>query len=143
MCLLDALKSHFRPISVSLRWLKMGWGCKRCKFETSTKTDLLKHYRLCHGHDGQPQPCLYQDCFCSFTAIDHIYQEITLRRLSIESDLLKVSLSLASLALPAQSPQKENFLDTLVNKKHETVTHVFKNCNLSTNIYGTFASHRS
>lgn len=28
-------------------------------------------------------------------------------------------------------------------KKHETVICVFKNCNYSTNIYGTFASHRS
>lgn len=75
-------------------------------------------------------------------AIDHIYQEITLRRLSIESDLLKVSLSLASLALPAPSPQKENFLSTLVDKKYKTVTRVLK-YNLSTNIYGTFASHGS
>lgn len=70
-------------------------------------------------------------------AIDHIYQEITLRRLSIESDL-----SLASLALPAPSPQKENFLSTLVDKKYKTVTRVLK-YNLSTNIYGTFASHGS
>lgn len=28
-------------------------------------------------------------------------------------------------------------------KKHETVICVFQNCNFRTNIYGTFASHRS
>ena len=47
-------------------------------------------------------------------ALDHIYQEITLRKLRKESEL-HVSLSLASVAVPAQSPQKESFLNTLVD----------------------------
>lgn len=123
----------------------MGWGCKRCKFETSTKTDLLKHYRLHHGHAGQPQPCLYQDCFCSFKTWcshrSHLSrnhsQETQHRVRSAES------LSLQVLHCQCNLHRKRIFLNTLVDKKYETVIRVFKNCNLSTNIYGTFASHRS
>lgn len=81
---------------------------------------LLKHYRLCHGHGGQPLPCLYQDCFCSLKTWG-----------SLRSHLKK-------------SFSGKIFFEHLGQhlKKHETVICVFKNCNFSTNIYGTFASHR-
>lgn len=50
-----------------------------------------------------------------WVALDHIYQEITLKKLKKESDLLKVSVSLASVAVPVQSPKRESFLNTLIN----------------------------
>lgn len=44
----------------------MDWPCKICKFATSTKEELMKHYRLRHIPSVQPLPCPYLDCFCSF-----------------------------------------------------------------------------
>lgn len=54
-------------------------------------------------------------------ALDHIYQEITLRKLRNESDLQKLCLSLASVEV--QSPQKNSFLSILVD--------IWKNTKLS------------
>lgn len=56
-------------------------------------------------------------------ALDHIYQEITLRKLRNESDLQKLCLSHASVVAPVQSPQKNSFLSTLVD--------IWKNTKLS------------
>lgn len=47
-------------------------------------------------------------------ALDDIYQDITLRELRKDSDLQKVSLLLVLVAMPRQSPQKENYLNTWV-----------------------------
>lgn len=52
-------------MSNSESW-SMDWPCKICKFATSTKEELMKHYRLRHIPSVQPLPCPYLDCFCSF-----------------------------------------------------------------------------
>ncbi|KAF3837730.1 hypothetical protein F7725_009498 [Dissostichus mawsoni] len=66
-------------------------------------------------------------------ALDHIYQEITLRKLRKESELQCCSASTIST-------ERELFEHLGRHlKKHETSP----NCNLSTNIYGTFAFHKS
>lgn len=56
----------------------MHWTCKICKFETSRRNELLKHYRLKHSHGGLFMPCLYWDCYCSFEHMLLIGTENTL-----------------------------------------------------------------
>lgn len=126
----------------------MSWGLKMCKFETSSKIELLKHYRLRHGHGGQLLPCLHQDCFSSFktwgSLRSHLSrnhsQETQERGRSVES----LSFTCQCCSNSTISIEKEFFKHFGQHlKQHETVVCVFKNCNFSTNIYGTFASHRN
>ncbi len=46
----------------------MNWLCKICTFTSSKRLELLKHYRLQHGHHSRNQsiPCLHSDCPCTF-----------------------------------------------------------------------------
>lgn len=101
-----------------------------------------------HGHGGQPLLCLYQDCFCSFRAWGSLRSHLSRHHLkgtqvrfrSAES----ISFTCPCCNAKTISTERELFEHLGQHlKKHETVICVFQNCNFSTNIYGTFASHRS
>lgn len=126
----------------------MGLGCKICKFETKTQIALLKHYRLYHGHGGQPVPCLYQDCFCSFRTWGSLRSHLSRHHSKGTQERFRSaeSISFTCPCCNAKTISTERELFEHLGrhlKKHETVICVFQNCNFSTNIYGTFASHRS
>ena len=119
-----------------------------CKFETSTKTKLRKHYRLHHGHGGQPFPCLYQNCLCSFKTWSSLKSHLTRNHSQETQETVRSSetLSFSCQCCNASAISTERqFFEHLGRhlKKHDSVVCVFKNCNLNINIYGTFASHRS
>lgn len=129
-------------------YLKMGLGCKMCKFETKTQIALLKHYRLYHGHGGQPLPCLYQDCFCSFRTWGSLRSHLSRHHSKGTQERFRSaeSISFTCPCCNAKTISTERELFEHLGrhlKKHETVICIFQNCNFSTNIYGTFASHRS
>lgn len=44
------------------------WQCKDCKITITTRSQLLKHYRLVHRHCGRGIrfSCTYSDCRCRF-----------------------------------------------------------------------------
>ena len=127
--------------------LKMDWECKLCKFESSTQTVLLKHYRLHHGHGGERLACIHQDCFCSFKTWGSLRSHLSRKHSHETQEKVRSaeSLSFACQSCTSAISTEKEFFEHLGRhlKKHETVTCVFKNCNFSTNIYGTFASHRS
>ena len=120
----------------------MGIECKLCKFETSTPTGLLRHYRLRHGHGGERLPCIYQDCFCSFKTWGSLRSHLSRQHFheaqqSVRSETLSFTCQCCSSS--AISTERELFEHLGRHlKKLESVVCVFKNCNFSTNIYGTF-----
>lgn len=125
---------------------KMKWNCKKCKFETPRRTDLLKHYRLRHGHCGEFLPCLYWECYCSFKTWGNLQTHLSRSHSSRESAIQKGILSLKCPCCTLSTISTESEYFQHINhhlKKQETVTCVFENCHFKTNIYGTFASHRS
>ncbi|XP_041949691.1 uncharacterized protein LOC121709989 isoform X3 [Alosa sapidissima] len=124
----------------------MNWICKICKFETPRKTDLLKHYRLRHGHGGEFLPCLYWECCCSFktwgSLRTHLSRNHSTRALVTRSEILSFKCPCCSLnSISTERGYFEHISHHL--KKQETVPCVFENCSFKTNIYGTYASHRS
>lgn len=124
----------------------MSWTCKYCKFETSKRIELLKHYRLKHPHTGQgwSVPCLYLDCPCSFRGWGPLRAHLSRHHTQTEQLRQTVSFSCLVCNLFSCHTERQYFEHLGVHlKKHETVHCVFRDCDYSTNIYSTFASHRS
>ena len=120
----------------------MKWACEICRFETPRKTDLLKHYRLRHGHGGESLPCLYWECCClkhgaaCEPTCHSIRDTVTLSTV--------LSFKCSCCPLNTISTAREYFEHIGHHlKKQETMCCVFENCPFKTNICGTFASHRS
>ncbi|KAK6479283.1 hypothetical protein HHUSO_G19991 [Huso huso] len=123
----------------------MRWLCKICSFVTSRKTELLKHYRLRHGH-SQSLPCLYTNCLCSFKTWSALKSHLSRQHATDQSvrpgEVLSFKCEICNSC--SFSTEKNYFEHLGIHlKKHETLVCVFEKCNFSTNVYGTFASHRS
>lgn len=124
----------------------MNWCCKICKYATPRKTVLLKHYRLRHVHCGQFLPCLYWECYCSFKTWASLKSHMTRSHSSYKTAKVNdvLSFKCPCCSLSSITTEREYFEHIGRHlKKHETITCVFENCHFKTNIYGTFASHRT
>lgn len=122
----------------------MRWSCKNCTFRTSKRLELLKHYRLKHLHTGRALPCLYSDCPCSFKGWGALRTHLS--RDHTQTEKLEQTVSFSCLVCNSSNfhTERQYFEHLGVHlKKHETVHCVFKDCDYITNIYSTFASHKS
>lgn len=124
----------------------MDWQCKNCNFTTSKRLDLLRHYRLQHGHFGRSQsiPCLYQDCPCTFRTWGALRTHLS--RYHPQATKPGQLLSFTCLVCNSSCFDTERIYFEHLGchlKKFETVTCVFKDCEFKTNIYTTFHSHKS
>ncbi|XP_058496151.1 uncharacterized protein LOC131466732 [Solea solea] len=124
------------------------WRCKQCAETLSTRYQLLKHYKLKHGHFGQRHtfPCTYYDCPCSFKTWNALKTHLS--RCHVE-EILGTSAELVTftcILCPGSvfSSSREYFSHTNNHlKKYETVPCMFQNCSFQTNIYATFKSHKN
>ncbi len=124
----------------------MRWSCKICSFRSSKLLDLLKHYRLKHLHTGQGRslPCLYSDCPCSFKGWGALRTHLSRDHTQSEQSGQIASFSCLVCNSCSYHTERQYFEHLGVHlKKHETVHCVFKDCDYNTNIYSTFASHKS
>lgn len=124
----------------------MKWSCKLCNMVVPKKGDLMKHYRLRHDYMGrQLQPCLYSDCPCSFKTLNSLRSHLSRHH----APEIRPPGQITSFKCPnchcSMFASANDFLKHLRFhlKRHETVTCVFKDCNFKTNVYGTFAAHKS
>lgn len=123
----------------------MRWLCKNCDFSSPKRLELLKHYRLKHLHQGRSLPCLYSDCPCLFKGLGALRTHLC-RDHAQAQEHLGQTISFSCLVCNSSSFHTERqYFEHLGThlKKHETVHCVFKDCEYSTNIYSTFASHKS
>lgn len=126
----------------------MKWICKFCSAVISTKAGLLKHYRLQHDCLGRHRslPCVFPDCPCSFKTLNSIRSH--LKRYHAPCDVQTPADNFSFLcqhcASVTFSTEAEFFTHLRQHlKKHETVDCVFNQCDFRTNVYGTFAGHKS
>lgn len=124
----------------------MEWKCKLCVFVTSSKGALLKHYRLKHGHFGRGHclPCIHLNCSCSFRTWGglrtHLYRAHKSEETESQTDVA-FKCKICNLCFPNM---KDYFQHINVHlKRLETIECVFDGCEFKTNIYGTYATHRS
>lgn len=124
------------------------WQCKGCSSETPTRDQLLKHYRLKHPHYGRqhPYPCPYSSCPCTFNlgnALRSHLCRVHNRETSQQTSSL-ATFNCHVCGFPEVSSEKEYFAHLNLHlKANETVPCFFKGCSFSTNIYGTFKSHKN
>ncbi|XP_049330682.1 uncharacterized protein LOC111195788 isoform X1 [Astyanax mexicanus] len=122
----------------------MLWFCKICDFRASKRLELLKHYRLKHLHSNQGHslPCLYSNCHCSFKGWGALRAHLS--RDHTQSEHLGQNVFSCLICNSCFHTERQYFEHLGAHlKKHETVNCVFKDCDYSTNIYSTFASHKS
>ena len=126
----------------------MRWPCKVCSAVLLTKGDLLKHYRLQHGTfgHGHSLPCLHIDCPCSFKSWNALRTHVSRYHVEVDSPSPDTALSFkcqvcGRLGFSTEKDYFEHLGHHL--KNNETVECVFEGCNHQTNIYGTFAAHKS
>lgn len=124
----------------------MNWHCKTCDFVAQRRSELLKHYRLKHGHWGRNQsvPCLHSDCPCSFKTWSSLRTHLT--RYHVQSAASVPLRTFTCLVCRSRGFQTERqYFEHLGShlKRFETVSCVFQDCDHTTNIYRTFFSHKS
>lgn len=124
----------------------MRWSCKSCTFSAVKRVELLRHYRLKHFHTGQGRslPCLHTNCPCLFKNWGALHAHLSRDHSEGERLAQFVTFSCLVCNLGRFHTERQYFehLGTHL-KKFETVTCVFKDCDYRTNIYSTFASHKS
>ncbi|XP_039905983.1 uncharacterized protein LOC120745310 [Simochromis diagramma] len=124
----------------------MGWQCKICKSFSTTKGNLLRHYRLQHATfgRGQHQPCLYGSCPCTFKTQGALRTHLSRYHTAEESPRPGVITAFKCLACTAFCSTQKDYFQHIGNhlKRHETVFCVFNGCDFRTNIYNTFLKHK-
>lgn len=124
------------------------WQCKDCKITVSTRSQLLKHYRLVHGHYGRGNrfPCTYSECPCSFKTWNALHSHLSRNHAKENTGLLA---SVATLNCHVCScgdiASEREYFSHIHNhlKNSETVPCMFEHCSFQTNVYGTFKSHKN
>ena len=123
----------------------MRWVCKICNFKSDKRIELLKHYRLKHGNGGRSQsvPCLHTNCPCSFKTFNALRTHLTRQHVELvtQREVLSFRCQLCCSVFFYSEKQYFEHLGGHL-RRFEVVACVFKNCNFSTNIYSTFATHR-
>ncbi len=125
----------------------MGWRCKICTFVASSKGALLKHYRVNHGTFGRGYsvPCFYLDCPCSFKTWGGLRTHLYRSHNSPETEESEVVQSFRCTICDSFYSNTKDYFQHLNShlKRHETIECVFKGCDFKTNVYGTYATHKS
>lgn len=126
----------------------MKWICKFCSTVISAKADLLKHYRLQRDCLGRHRslPCIFPDCPCSFKTLNSIRSHLKRHHAScdVQTPADNFSFLCQHCASITFSTEAEFFTHLRHHlKKQETVDCVFNQCDFRTNVYGTFAAHKS
>ena len=125
----------------------MRWQCKLCTFEDSSRGELLKHYRVKHGTFGRGYsvPCLHLSCPCSFKAWGGLRTHLSRSHNSQETEECEGVQSFRCQICNSFYPSTKDYFQHINShlKRHETIECAFNGCDFKTNIYGTYATHRS
>lgn len=133
--------------SLLFRLQEFMWNCKDCGTSVSSRFQLLKHFKLRHGHYGRNfrYPCAYASCPCTFKTwnnlLSHIYRDHSKQTSQQRIELYTFHCQLC--ACNSIATEKEYFIHINTHlRKNETVTCMFLGCTFQTNILGTFNSHK-
>lgn len=125
----------------------MGWQCKLCTFVASSKGGLIKHYWPKHGHFGHGHflPCIHLNCSCSFKTWGglrtHLYRAHKSEETENHQDVKAFKCKICDSCFPNTKDYFQHINSHL--KRLETIECVFDGCEFKTNMYGTYATHRS
>ncbi|XP_013863274.1 uncharacterized protein LOC106517106 [Austrofundulus limnaeus] len=124
------------------------WKCKECDAQVTTRSLLLNHYRLNHGHFGRrhPYPCTYLKCPCTFKTWNALRSHLCRSHVDHTSQRSVDSTTFSCHHCSRSGIASLRELLIHINshlKKHETIYCVFNNCSFQTNLYGTYQTHKN
>ncbi|KAG9264843.1 hypothetical protein AMEX_G21178 [Astyanax mexicanus] len=124
------------------------WKCKDCDAEEATRSQLLKHYRLKHGHFGRrhPYPCTYSNCPCTFKTWNALRSHLCRSHFDQTSQRSVdcTTFSCHHCSCNDIASLRDYFAHVNSHlKRHETISCIFDNCSFQTNIYGTYQTHKN
>ncbi|KAK0148560.1 putative nuclease HARBI1 [Merluccius polli] len=124
------------------------WKCRECAAEETTRYQLLKHYRLKHGHFGRrhPYPCIYLSCPCKFKTWNGLRSHLCRSHVDQTSQkLVDGTTFCCHHCSRSHIASLKEFLSHVNDhlKRHETICCLFDNCSFTTNIYGTYQTHKN
>ena len=125
------------------------WECKLCDISpVSSRYEILKHYKLKHGHYSHRHRhhCVYTRCSCTFKSysklLSHIYRTHSTE--ASPKSVEQCSFSCKLCACHELLNERDYFSHINEHlRSHETVTCMFEGCMFQTNIYSTFHSHKN
>lgn len=124
------------------------WKCKQCSVVESSRSRLLKHYRLTHRHYtcSRCYPCPYLTCPSTFKTWNSLCIHLSrVHKTHISQEQIPLSIFSCPLCACSHITSERTFflhLNTHL-RSNETVQCVFTGCNFQTNIYATYQSHRN
>lgn len=125
----------------------MEWRCKLCTSVESSLGTLLKHYRVNHGTfgHGYSVPCLHLNCPCTFKTWGGLSTHLRRCHDSKETEECEVRQSFRCKICDSFHPNTKDYFHHINShlNRHETIECVFDRCDFTTNIYGTYATHKS
>lgn len=124
------------------------WRCKDCCRRNYKIDQLLKHYRLKHGHFGRrhPYPCTYSNCPCTFKTWNALRSHLCRSHVDQTSQRSVDCTTFSCHHCSCSDIASLREFSTHVNshlKRHETICCMFDSCSFRTNIYGTYQTHRT
>lgn len=121
------------------------WRCNDCESVFSSRSELLKHYKLNHKHYGQAHlyPCTYLSCACRFKTWNALLTHLS-RNHPVQQTVTKdLRFKCPSCDCSKLSTEREFFQHLFQHLKNkETATCVVQDCAYKTNIYENFKSHK-
>lgn len=123
------------------------WQCKDCGAELSSRSELLKHYRLKHSHFGRGHhiKCIYSDCPCIFKTWNSLLAHLSRNHIkTLEHSDIFATFSCHLCGCNDLGTERDYFVHISHHlKNNKTVTCMFKGCEYKSNVYTTFKSHKS
>ncbi|KAL2089329.1 hypothetical protein ACEWY4_014017 [Coilia grayii] len=123
------------------------WVCKVCGLSLLSRFELLKHWKLKHGHQVNRfrHPCPYSNCPCTFRLWNSLLRHVYRSHKAQNSLKTSTSSKFCCQLCTTQEFTNEHEYFRHVNehlRKHESVTCMFKGCEFNTNVYNTFHTHK-
>ncbi len=124
------------------------WKCRECAVVESSRSQLLKHYRLKHRHYScsRRYPCPYLTCPVTFKTWNSLCAHLS-RVHKTHTSQEQIPLSTFSCPVCACSDlasERDFFLHFNSHlRSNETVQCVYTGCSFQTNIYATYQTHKN
>lgn len=122
------------------------WLCRDCGSSQASRSKLLKHFRLVHGHYGRKHkyPCAYSNCPCTFKTWNALRSHLSRSHGSeqLPQNSSQTTVINCHVCAVTDIPSVNYYFLHINNhlRSHETVSCMFKGCSFKTNVYGTFKS---
>ncbi len=124
------------------------WKCRECAVVESSRSQLLKHYRLKHSHYSCSRcyPCPYLTCPVTFKTWNSLCAHLSrVHKTHTSQEQIPLSTFCCPVCACSDLASERDFVLHFNSHlwSNETVQCVFTGCSFQTNIFATYQSHKN